>query len=88
MSVLVFQSFCYRRERERAGCISLIVVHVLLSSSSQAKGTNSTSFLRNEVELVPLACEDVLSCGCVCSTCVLFSNDTADWLAVCNSGIS
>ena len=29
--------------------------------SSQAKGTNSTSFLthiRNEVELVPLACED------------------------------
>ena len=30
-------------------------------SSSQAKGTNSTSFLthvRNEVELVPLACED------------------------------
>ena len=32
-------------------------------ASSQAKGTNSTSFLahvcvRNEVELVPLACED------------------------------
>ena len=26
-------------------------------ASSQAKGTNSTSFLRNEVELVPLACE-------------------------------
>ena len=34
-------------------------------ASSQAKGTNSTSFLthavRNEVELVPLACEDA---GC------------------------
>ena len=27
-------------------------------SSSQAKGTNSTSFLTHEVELVPLACED------------------------------
>ena len=34
------------------------------TSSSQAKGTNSTSFLmcvRNEVELVPLACEDVVT---------------------------
>ena len=34
-----------------------------LCASSQAKGTNSTSFLtcvRNEVELVPLACEDEL----------------------------
>ena len=34
-------------------------------SSSQAKGTNSTSFLtcvRNEVELVPLACEDAPEC--------------------------
>ena len=33
-----------------------------IGSSSQAKGTNSTSFLthvRNKVELVPLACEDV-----------------------------
>ena len=32
------------------------------SASSQAKGTNSTSFLtcvRNEVELVPLDCEDM-----------------------------
>ena len=37
-----------------------------MGTSSQAKGTNSTSFLthkerkegRNEVELVPLACED------------------------------
>ena len=26
--------------------------------SSQAKGSNSTSFLSKEVELVPLACED------------------------------
>ena len=36
------------------------------SASSQAKGTNSTSFLtcvRNEVELVPLACEDAGSVG-------------------------
>ena len=34
-------------------------------SSSQTKGTNSTSFLtcvRNEVELVPLACEDASEC--------------------------
>ena len=38
----------------------------ILKPSSQAKGTNSTSFLtcvRNEVELVPLACEDVLKQG-------------------------
>ena len=28
-------------------------------TSSQAKGTNSTSFLTHKVELVPLACEDV-----------------------------
>ena len=28
-------------------------------SSSQAKGTKSTSFVKNEVDLVPLACEDV-----------------------------
>ena len=27
--------------------------------SPQAKGIKSTSFLRNEVDLVPLACEDV-----------------------------
>ena len=36
------------------------VMHAHLSSS-QAKGTKSTSFLthvRNEVDLVPLACED------------------------------
>ena len=34
---------------------------VIGSTSSQAKGTKSTSFLthvRNEVDLVPLACED------------------------------
>ena len=37
---------------------------VNVSTSSQAKGTNSTSFLthvRDEVELVPLACEDDVS---------------------------
>ena len=36
----------------------------IFSASLQAKGTNSTSFLtrvRNDVELVPFACEDVLS---------------------------
>ena len=34
-------------------------------ASSQARGTNSTSFpcVRNEVELVPLACEDVYPVG-------------------------
>ena len=36
------------------------LLHSVLTSS-QAKGTNSTLFLRNEVELVPLACEDVSS---------------------------
>ena len=37
-----------------------------LTSSSQAKGTKSTSFLThvsNEVDLVPLACEDGSSLG-------------------------
>ena len=39
-------------------CEYVTVTHSPVSSS-QAKGTNSTSFLtRNEVELVPLACED------------------------------
>ena len=33
--------------------------HSVEGRSSQAKGTNSTSFLTHEVELVPLACEDV-----------------------------
>ena len=38
-------------------------VFFCIKSSSQAKGTKSTSFLtcvRNEVDLVPLACEDGL----------------------------
>ena len=37
-------------------------------SSSQAKGTNSTSFLRNEVELVPLACENGPYLNSSCTT--------------------
>ena len=46
------------------GMLKLIVCSQKIAhrpTSSQAKGTNSTSFLthvRNEVELVPLACED------------------------------
>ena len=48
------------------GTIYIVYFHanVHVHTSSQAKGTNSTSFLthvscvRNEVELVPLACED------------------------------
>ena len=45
-------------------CLIKIIYYSCQLSSSQAKGTNSTSFLthpwcvRNEVELVPLACED------------------------------
>ena len=42
----------------------LNVLSTPVASSSQAKGTNSTSFLthvRNEVELVPLACEDAVA---------------------------
>ena len=31
-------------------------------SSSQAKGTKSTSFLMNEVDLIPLACENEFMC--------------------------
>ena len=37
--------------------------HAMVETSSQAKGTKSTSFhmcVRNEEDLVPLACEDVV----------------------------
>ena len=45
------------------------------SSSSQAKGTNSTSFLtRNEVELVPLACQDEESYKF--KTCKIFTRES------------
>ena len=47
----------------RWSLIIILIGDVTIRTSSQAKGTNSTSFLthaRNEVELVPLACEDAI----------------------------
>ena len=44
-------------------CIKTSIVSCLVcSASSQAKGTKSTSFLMNEVDLVALACEDGSFC--------------------------
>ena len=58
----------------------------LIRLSSQAKGTNSTSFLthvRNEVELVPLACEDVIRLNMTnCySTLLPASSYSISWLS-------
>ena len=55
-----------------------------LSASSQAKGTNSTSFLthvRNEVELVPLACEDDLSDTSAVSSQIIINVESNDSIA-------